>query len=234
MDVLGDLAPTGSLRAAINLGNPVLAQGTAEAPSGVTVDIAGELGRRLGVPVELHCFAAARDSFEALNGGAVDVCFLAIEPVREEAVAFSAPYVIIEGVFVVDEGSSMTSPADVDQAGVRIGVSEGSAYDLFLTRTLAHAELVRGDDGLAVYSEQHLEAAAGVRQPIEAFVAANPGVRLIEPRFMEIRQALGTSRDRDAGTVRFLRNFVEELKADGFIAEALLRSGQDATVAPPA
>jgi polar amino acid transport system substrate-binding protein len=235
MDIVKDLAPTGSLRVAINLGNPVLAQGTEEAPGGVTVDIAGELGRRLDVPVELLCFPAARESFEALNQGRADVCFLAIEPVRAEAVAFTAPYVIIEGVFVVGEGSSMTSPADVDQPGVRIGVSEGSAYDLFLTRSLAHAELVRANDGVVAFTEEQLEAAAGVRQPMEAFVASHPAVRLVEPRFMEIQQAVGTSRARDAETVSFLRTFVEELKAGGFIADALRRSGQlDAKVAPPA
>jgi polar amino acid transport system substrate-binding protein len=128
----------------------------------------------------------------------------------------------------------MTSPADVDQPGVRIGVNEGSAYDLFLTRTLTHAQLVRAGDGVMTFFEQQLEAAAGVRQPIEAFVATHPGVRLIEPRFMEIQQAVGTSRARDADTVGFLRTFVEELKADGFVADALRRSGQDASVAPPA
>lgn len=235
MDILKDLAPTGTLRASINLGNPVLAQGTEEDPSGVTVDIARELGRRLDIPVELSCFHAARESFEALNQGRADICFLAVEPAREETVAFSAPYVVIEGVFVVPQGSAMTSPADVDQPGVRIGVNEGSAYDLFLTRTLAHAQLVRGSDGPRTFSEQQLEAAAGVRQSIEAFVASHPGLRLIEPRFMEIQQAVGTSRSRDGATVTFLRAFVEDLKADGFIADALRRAGQQgASVAPPA
>lgn len=234
MDVRDDLVPTGSLRAAINLGNPVLAQGTPESPGGVTVDIARELGRRLDVPVDLHCFGAARESFEALRDGVVDLCFLAIEPVREQEVAFTSPYVIIEGVYVVPDGSPLTSPADVDRSGVRIGVSEGSAYDLFLSRTLTQAELVRGDDGVVAFSEQHLEAAAGVRQPMEGFVASTPGVRVVEPRFMEIQQAVGTSRDRDPETVAFLRTFVEELKAGGFVADALRRSGQDATVAPPA
>jgi polar amino acid transport system substrate-binding protein len=235
MDILSDLTPTGTLRASINLGNQVLAQGTETAPSGVTVDIARELGSRLGVPVELLCFQAAKESFEAMNQGRADICFLAVEPVREETVAFTAPYVVIEGVFVVAEGSSMTSPADVDQPGVRIGVNEGSAYDLFLSRTLTHAELVRGSDGVAAFTEQQLEAAAGIRQPIEAFVASHPGVRLVEPRFMEIQQAVGTSRAREAATVSFLHTFVEELKANGFIADSLRRSGQqDASVAPPA
>ena len=235
MDILEDLVPTGSLRAAINLGNPVLAQGSEESPGGVTVDIAVELGKRLGVPVEFLCFDAARESFEAMNRDRVDICFLAIEPVREEAVAFTPPYVIIEGVYMVAQDSPMTSPTDVDRPGVRIGVSEGSAYDLFLTRTLTHAQLVRAGDGVVAFSDQHLDAAAGVRQPIEAFVDSHRGVRLIEPRFMEIQQALGTSKAHDPATAAFLHTFIEELKSDGFIADSLRRSGQEgATVAGPA
>jgi polar amino acid transport system substrate-binding protein len=235
MDVRSDLAPTGTLRASINLGNPVLAQGTPEAPSGVTVDIARELGARLGVPVELVCFDAARESFEAMNQGRADICFLAIDPAREETLAFTPPYAVIEGVFAVPEASPLTSSADVDRPGVRVGVKKGSAYDLFLSRTLAHAEVVRGGEGVTVFTEQQLEVAAGIRQPMEVFVAAHPGVRLLEPRFMEIQQAMGTTRTRRDDTLGFLRTFVEELKANGFIVEALRRAGRrDATVAPPA
>lgn len=235
MDVRSDLAPTGTLRASINLGNPVLAQGTPTAPSGVTVDIARELGARVGVPVELICFGAARESFEAMNQGRADICFLAIDPAREETVAFTPPYAVIEGSFAVAVDSPITSTSDVDRPGVRVGVKAGSAYDLFLTRTLAHAEVVRGDEGVAVFTGQRLEVAAGIRQPMEAFAAAHPGVRLLEPRFMEIQQAVGTIRTRHDDTLGFLHAFVEELKADGFIAEALRRAGRpDATVAPPA
>jgi polar amino acid transport system substrate-binding protein len=235
MDILSDLTPTGTLRASINLGNPVLAQGTEEDPSGITVDIARELAARVGLPLELLCFGSAKESFEAMNQGRADVCFLAVEPVREQSVAFTAPYVVIEGVFLVAESSSVTSPADLDQPGVRIGVNEGSAYDLFLSRTLAHAQLVREADGVVAFTDQQLEAAAGVRQPMQAFVASHSGVRLVEPRFMEILQAVGTSRSREAATVSFLHTFVEELKASGFIADSLRRSGQeDAGVAPPA
>jgi polar amino acid transport system substrate-binding protein len=233
--IAADLAPTGTLRASINLGNPVLAQGTPAAPSGVTVDIARELGSRLRVPVELVCFDAARRSFEALTDGRADVCFLAIEPAREAEVAFSAPYVVIEGVFVVPRDSSIMTTADVDRDGVRIGVKQGSAYDLFLSRTLQHASVVRGDEGIDVFRDQGLEVAAGIRQPIAKLVDHDPGLRLIDERFMEIRQALGTTRTRGPETVRFLRAFVEELKASGFVADSLLRANQpDATVAPPA
>ena len=229
-----DLAPNGVLRAAINLGNPVLAQGTPAAPAGVTVDIARELGARLGVPVDLACFAAARESFEAMARSDADICFLAIEPARAAEVAFTAPYVVIEGTFVVREDSGITTLADVDREHVRIGVNEGSAYDLFLSRTLKRASVVRGQDGIGVFRRQCLEAGAGIRQPVTDFVARNPGFRMIDERFMQIRQAVGTTRTRAPGTVRYLAAAVEELKASGFIADALRRSGQDcALVAPP-
>ena len=235
VDITDDLAPTGTLRASINLGNPVLAQGTPEAPEGVTVDIARELGSRLGIPVELVCFDAARDSFEAMATGRADICFLAVDPAREETVAFTAPYAVIEGVFAVPTESTLTSSADVDRPGVRVGVKQGSAYDLFLSRTLARAEVVRGGDGTSVFVEQRLEVAAGIRQPVVDFVADHPGHRLLEPHFMEIRQAVGTTRTRSAETVAFLRTFVEDIKATGFVARSLHRSGRsDATVAPPA
>ena len=235
VDITNDLAPTGTLRASINLGNPVLAQGTPDAPAGVTVDIARELGSRLGIPVELICFDAARDSFEAMSAGRADICFLAVDPAREETVAFTAPYAVIEGVFAVPDGSPLTSASDVDRPGVRVGVKKGSAYDLFLTRTLAHAKVVRGSEGTSVFTEQQLEVAAGIRQPVVDFAATTPGIRLLEPRFMEIQQAVGTTRSRSDQAIGFLHTFVEELKANGFIAGALDRSGRrDAAVAPPA
>ena len=165
-----DLAPTGTLRAAINLGNPVLVQGTPTAPTGVTVDIARELGSRLGLPVELVCVDAARKSFEAMAVGRADICFLAIEPVREAEVAFTAPYVVIEGVFVVPRDSIISTRADVDREGVRIGVNEGSAYDLFLSRTLQHARTVPVEDGVDVFRDLGLEVAAGIKQPMTEFV----------------------------------------------------------------
>jgi polar amino acid transport system substrate-binding protein len=231
--VATDLAPTGVLRASINLGNPVLAQGTPSEPAGITVDLAREIAARLGVEVEFLCFDAARKSFEAMTSGAADLCFLAIDPAREAEVTFTAPYVVIEGVYAVPKDSPLTTVAEVDSPGVRIGVKQGSAYDLYLTRTLQHATVVRGGEGTDVFRAESLEAAAGIRQPIAAFVAAHDDVRLIDERFMQIQQAVGTTKDRQPSTVQFLREVVEELKGNGFVAESLKRAGQsDATVAP--
>jgi len=231
--IASDLAPTGVLRASINLGNPVLAQGSFDEPTGVTVDIAREVGARLELPVELVCFDAARKSFEALTSGQADLGFLALDPAREAEVAFTAPYVVIEGVYAVPLDSPVHAPADVDRPGVRVGVKRGSAYDLFLTRTLRNATVVRGDEGTDVFRAEGLEVAAGIRQPIIAFVAANPDVRLVEERFMAIRQAVGTTKARRPETVEFLRDLVEELKKSGFVAESLRRAGvSGAAVAP--
>ena len=233
--VVGDLVPGGVLRAAINLGNPVLAQGTVAAPAGVTVEIARELGARLGVPVDLVCCDAARESFAAMVRGRADICFLAIEPARAAEVAFTAPYVVIEGIYVVREDSGFTTLADVDRAHVRIGVNEGSAYDLFLSRTLRHAAVVRAPDGIGVFRQGGLEAGAGIRQVVSDFAARTAGFRVIDERFMQIRQAVGVTRTHAPGTVRFLAAVIEELKASGFISDALRRSGQDSSlVASPA
>ncbi|WP_432888321.1 transporter substrate-binding domain-containing protein [Kribbella sp. CA-245084] len=233
--VQADLAPTGVLRASINLGNPVLANGTPDAPGGVTVDIARELAKRLDLPLELVCFDAARKSFEAMTTGQADICFLAIDPARAEEVAFTAPYVVIEGVYAVPRDSKLATVAEVDADGVRVGVKQGSAYDLYLTRTLRQATVVRGAEGVDVFRAEGLEAAAGIRQPIAAYVAEHPDLRVIDERFMQIRQAVGTARSKHPDTVAHLHDVIEDLKASGFIAASLVASGQaDATVAPSA
>ena len=238
-DLVKDLAPTGKLRAAINLGNMVLAQKDPATGDmrGVTVDLARELARRVGLPLELVPFDAAGKVFEALKAGAWDVAFLAIEPVRAAEIAFTAPYVIIEGVYLVPKDSPLRAVADVDRDGVRIAVNKGSAYDLYLTRTIKHAQLVRGENGIELFVRDRLEAAAGVKQPLVEYAKTDPSVRIMDGRFMEIRQAMGTPKLRYQGreaAPRYLHAFVEEMKATGFIAEALRRSNQpDAAVAPP-
>lgn len=238
-EVLGQLAPSGTLRVGINLGNGVLAQGTPDAPRGVTVDLARELARRTGLPLQLVTFPAAGKMFDALAAGAWDMAFLANEPVRAAEIEFSPAYVLIEGTYLVAKDSALKVVEDVDRPGVRIGVGKGSAYDLFLTRTLKHATIVRGTMGggasmIELFLEQNLEAAAGVRQPLEDYAKTDPNVRVMSGRFMDILQSVGTPKGRPAAAA-YIRAFIEEMKASGFVAEALKRSGQlDAAVAPPA
>ena len=237
--VQSDLAPTGKLRAAINFGNPVLAQkdpATGEA-RGVSVDLARELGRRLGVPVELVTFDAAGKVFDALRTGSWDIAFLAIDPARAAEIVFTAPYVVIEGTYLVPADSPLRTIEDVDSEGVRVAVGNKSAYDLYLTRTLKRARLVRvptSPEAIDVFLKDKLEAAAGVKQPLVQFAKTHPGVRVMDGRFMAIEQAMSTPKGREAGA-RYLREFVEEMKASGFVARGLEKSGQgDATVAPRA
>jgi polar amino acid transport system substrate-binding protein len=159
--------------------------------------------------------------------------FLAIEPVRAAEIAFTAPYVIIEGVYMVPKNSALKTVADVDREGVRIAVNKASAYDLFLSRSLKKATLVRGESGVDLFVKDKLEVAAGVKQPLVAYAKTNPNVRVMDGRFMEIQQAMGTPKGREKAA-RYLRGFVEEMKTSGFVADALKRSNQEAAVAPPA
>ena len=237
--VVRDIAPRGRLRAAINLGNGVLAQGTPDAPRGLSVDLARELARRLDVPADLIAFEAAGKVFAALKSGEWDIAFMAIEPVRAAEVDFSSPYVLIEGTYMVPRESPLRAIADVDRPGVRIAVGLGSAYDLYLTRTIKSATLVRAHTGggramIELFLKDKLEAAAGVKQPLVAYAATDPAVRVMDGRFMVIEQAMGTPKGRTLAP-GYIRDFVEEMKASGFVAEGLRRSNQaDATVAPPA
>jgi polar amino acid transport system substrate-binding protein len=233
-----ELAPGGTLRAAINFGNPILASrdpGTGQ-PRGVSVDLSRELAQRLGVPLELVTVPSAGQSVEAIKAGKVDVAFVAIDPVRGVDMLYSAPYVVIEGAYMVRNDSPIHSNAEVDRPGIRIAVGAGSAYDLFLKRELKAASLVRAPTSPAVvdmFMSQNLEVAAGVKQQLEADAKRVPGVRLLEGRFMVINQAIATPRGREAGA-RYLREFVEEMKASGFVAQALARHGiEGAAVAAP-
>ena len=237
-DIVKSFAPTGTLRVAINQGNTVLAQkGPNGQALGITVDLARELARRLGTPIELITFDAAGKVFEALKRGIWDIAFLAVEPVRAAEIDFTAPYVLIEGTYMVPKDSALKRIEDVDRAGVRIAVATGSAYDLYLTRTIKNATLLRaptGPDALEMFMRDRLEAAGGVKQPLVEFAATHPAVRVMDGRFMAIQQAMGMPKGR-AAAASYLRGFVEEMKASGFVADALKRSNQpDAMVAPPA
>ena len=236
--VVAELAPTGKLRAAINIGNVVLAHKNDKTGelSGVSVDIARELARRLGKPIEFVVYDTAGKVTDAVPSKVWDICFLAIDPIRGQGIDFTGPYVLIEGGYMVAKGSPLMKIDEVDKAGTRIAVGKGSAYDLYLTRAIKAATLVRAPssaDAIELFMKDKLEVVAGVKQPLVAYVKANPAVRMIDGRFMVIEQAMGTLKGRDAG-VAYLRQMIEELKAAGFVAQSLKVSNQpDAAVAPP-
>ena len=234
---VAELAPSGTLRAAINLGNPVLATrdpATGE-PRGVSVDLARELARRLGVPLDMVTFAAAGKVVAGVKSNAWDVAFVAIDPVRGADMDQTAPYVMIEGGYLVPQSSAIQANAEVDRAGLRIVVGAGSVYDLYLTRELKHAQLVRAPTSQAVVDTMvagRYEVAAGVKQLLQSDARRVPGVRLLPGRFMVIDQAMALPKGRPAAA-RYLADFVESVKASGFVADALARNGiEGAAVAP--
>ena len=238
-DVVKALAPTGKLRAALNFGNGVLVQKGADGePKGVTPELAAALAKRLNVPLEFVFCTAAGKTFAGAAANAWDIAFIAIDPMRATEVDFSPPYVVIQGNYLVRKDSPFQRVADLDKPGIRIGVGLGSVYDLYLTRTLKNATLVRNPEGGATggikpFVDEKLDAAAGVREPLDAYAKTHPEVRVIPESFEEIRQAIGTPKGRGEAGLAYLRGFVEEMKANGFVADALKRSGQTAPVAPP-
>jgi polar amino acid transport system substrate-binding protein len=230
--------PTGRLRAAINLGNPILAHAAGEGGAGgVSVDLAREFARRLGVDLDLVVVDTAGKSVDAVAGERADIGFFAIDPARGADIAFTAPYVLIEGSYLVKDESPIRANEDVDQAAHRVVVGKGSAYDLFLTRELRQAQIVRAPSSPAVvptFLEQGADVAAGVRQQLEADARGKPGLRLLDGRFMVIRQAMGVPKSRGDAAAALLAAFVEEMKTSGFVADALKRHGiEGASVAPP-
>lgn len=234
-ETVKEIAPKGVLRAAINTGNTVLAQ---KAPgggiAGVTVDLATEFARRSGIGLEIVTFTSAIKTFEALRDDAWDFAFLAIEPERAAEIDFTSPYILTDGTYLVREGASFRTPQDLDVPGKRISVGQGSAYDLFLTRNLKHAELIRAPQGgsramIDRFVAENLDAAAGVRAWLEAYVAEYSGFRIMEEPFMEIGQAIGVPKGKKLAQAA-LHSFVEEAKASGFVAASLQRSGQKAKV----
>lgn len=233
------LAPGGRLRASINLGNPVLAvRGGDGGASGVSVDLARALALQLGVEVELRVVDSAARSVAAVRAGDADVGFFAIDPLRGEGIRFTAPYLLIEGAYLVRQDSTLRDNGEVDRAGVRIVVGRGSAYDLYLSRALRQASLLRAPTSPQVVEQfiaEGAEVAAGVRQQLEADAARRPGLRLLPGRFMVIEQAMGLPEARGEAAQRALAGFVERAKAGGLVAASLARHGiQGALVAPPA
>jgi polar amino acid transport system substrate-binding protein len=230
--------PSGFLRAGINMGNPVIAQKDPHGgdPKGVGAALARELARRLGVDVKFTTYETAGKLADAVKNREWDVAFLAIDPARATDIDFTAAYVHIEGTYMVAEASPMKTPADVDRVGVKIAVGLKTAYDLYLSREIKHATLVRSESSkaaIAQFFSEPLDAVAGVRQPLEASAASHPGYRVMPESFMVIKQASGVPKGRSAAHA-YLAAFIEEMKASGFVAKALRDSGQsDVAVAPP-
>lgn len=230
-------APTGVLRASLNMGNPVLAHSrtSTDKPAGVSIDLALELARELGVPASFLQFENAARSVEALAADAADVGFMAIDPLRASSIQFTAAYVQIEGAYLVRNESEVTTNEQVDQPGTTIMVGAGSAYALYLARALKHATMAQVPTSEAVVDAMLAggqPVAAGVRQQLEADAKRIGGVRVLGKSFMVINQAMAMPRGRSAGAQAYLADFVERMKRKGFVADGLQRHGiQGAKVA---
>lgn len=233
-----EIAPNGDLRVAINLGNPVLAKLDERTGvfSGVSVALANALADELKISIALTAYDAAGKVFAALEDEAWDLAFLAIDPVRAEKISFSSPYVCIDGTYLVKTESKFQLTSTLDTGGCRIAVGKGAAYDLFLSRTLKNAELVRATTSAGAvdtFLELGLDAAAGVRQPLARFAQTTTGVRVLSDNFTEIRQAMAVPKGR-AVAAQYVQNFINRCLQSGFVAKALDDSGErDARVAQP-
>jgi ABC-type amino acid transport substrate-binding protein len=231
-------APTGELRVAINVGNPILACRHPETgePEGVSIDLATQLAQRLGMPLKLVVFDAASKSVEALSHEEVDVGFFAIDPLRSASIAFTAPYLLIEGAYMVKQDSPLKSNDEVDQPKHTVVVGKGSAYDLYLSREIKHAQLVRSPTSPEVVSfflEHGHDVAAGVKPQLEAELPRIPGLRMLPGHFMVISQAMGLPKSRDPEAAAYLYQFVEEMKVTGVVAQVMAKHLiEGATLAP--
>lgn len=234
-----ELAPTGKLRSGINYGNVILARkdpATGET-SGVAVDLARELAKRLGVPVEIVAYDSVGAMVDGAKAGAWDIAFLGSDPARASEISFSAAYVELEATYLVAAGSPLRAAADVDREGVRVAAPARANYELYLSRTLARAQLVRAQDAAAAFdllASGKVEALAGLTQALIGLSAKLPGSRILDGRFMAVQQSVGTPKGRDAGAA-YLRGFVEEAKASGLVAQAIQKTGAvGVSVAPKA
>ena len=226
-EIIAELAPTGVLRAAVNLANFLLVTGKSAAgdPEGVSPDMAREVARRLGVEVKYLPFKSPGELADAAANGAWDIGLIGAEPQRAETIAFTAAYCEIEATYLVPAGSSLKSIGDVDAAGVRIAVTGRSAYGLWLDRNIKKAQLVRTDTLDSAFDQfvrDKLEALAGLKPRLLTDLENLPGARLIDGKFTSVQQAIGTPRKNTAGAA-FLRDFVEEAKASGMVARFIDR-----------
>lgn len=238
-DVIAQLAPTGVLRAGINLSNFLLVSGRSAAgePEGVSPDMARAVADRLGVPVQLVPYPRPGALADAVGTGVWDIGLIGAEPQRAERIAFTAAYAEIEATYLVPPGSPIVSSAEVDRPGVRIASTARAAYDLWLERNIRHATVIRTDsidDAFRRFVDDGLDVLAGLRPRLLKDVEALPGARILEGKFMAVQQAIGTARENAAGAA-FLRDFVEEAKASGLVAALIARHGvRGLSVAPPA
>ena len=237
-DAIRELAPKGCIRAAINYGNPVLAKRLPEGKAGgVSADLARGLAQRLGLEVEFVSFDTAGKVADTAQDDVWDIAFLAIDPKRAETIAYSAPYVLIEGTYLVRNDSPIKAIDDVDQDGITVAVGKNAAYDLFLTRTVKKAEIVRyplSEDAIERFDADGISTVAGVRQPLNTHAGQFPGYRVLEGRFTVIEQAMGCPKGRDKAAA-LVHRYLEFAKASGMVADGLQRSGEGgATVAPAA
>lgn len=235
--IVQTFTPTGVLRASINVGNPILARrGAGGEPEGVSIDLARAFAQRLGVPVQLVVHDSAGKSVDTVTEERADIGFFAIDPVRGAGILFTEAYVLIEGAYLVRQDSPLRERDEVDRDGISVTVGLGSAYDLYLTRELKHATIERAPTSPAVvdtYMQNGTDVAAGVKQQLEADMLRHPGLRLLPGAFMTIRQAMGLPKGRGEAAAAVLRAFVEDMKASGFVAEALRRHHiEGAAVAP--
>jgi polar amino acid transport system substrate-binding protein len=233
-----EMAPTGTLRAVINLGNPILARQdpTTGAPVGVSVDLAQALAHQLQLPLKLVAVASAAKSVEVVSQGDADIGFFAIDPVRGHGIAFTPPYVVIEGSYLVKHDSPLQRNEDVDQAAHRVVVGQGSAYDLFLTRALTQAQLVRtptSPEVVSFFMAGHFDVAAGVKQQLAADAQKISGVRLLPGHFMLIEQAMGQPKSRSLLARDTLARFVADMKSKGLVRDSLQRHHIEGAVIAP-
>ena len=228
-EILSQLAPGGTLRAGLNMANPLLITGrTADGePDGVAPDMAREIAQRLGVAVSLVQFASPGEVADAGPDDVWDIALIGAEPARAETIDFTAAYVEIEATYLVPGDSPFRSVEDVDSKGVRIAVSGRSAYDLYLSRNLKHAELVRAKGlpgAVALFVNDKLDAIAGLRPALVNELANLAGARVLDGKFTAVQQAIGAQKGKDAAA-RYLRDFVEEAKASGLVARLIERHG---------
>jgi len=234
-----ELAPAGKLRVGINHSNFLLVNPASPhgAPKGIAPDLALELGKRLGVPVQFVSFDGAGKTADAIRDAEVDAGFIASEAERASVIEFSSAYVELPATYLVPAGSPLRTLADIDRPGVRIAVSGRSAYDLYLSRTLKHAQLVRAESipaSFKLFIEQKLDALAGLKPGLLADAEKLPGSRLLEGQFTAVQQSIGVPKPR-AAAAKHLREFVEDAKRSGLVAQLVEKHGvKGVNVAPPA